>query len=171
MQASLGGPAARLPGILNTGVVLMGLAGIAAGFGFFFALRRLTGALFSQCWWRFSMVLFAVAMVMGGLFPMLDPRHGAYGLGMAINLGPILLAAALWKQKHLRRLTIYLMVTALFTIAFFAIMMGVGGLVTRANVGVYQRLYALCTFPWIGVASYALSRELGLLSVRADARP
>lgn len=38
---------------------------------------------------------------------------------------------------------------------------GVGSLVTRANVGIFQRLYALSSFPWIGVASYVLARELG----------
>ena len=48
-------------------------------------------------------------------------------------------------------------------------MMGIGSLVTRANVGAFQRLYALVNFSWIGVASYALlkyfeSREANVLA-------
>lgn len=161
--SELGSPAARFPWLFNTGVVLTGLASVAAGFGLYFALRRLTGRTVLPFLFALTLVLFGLAIVMGGFFPMPDPRHGAYGLGMAVNLSPILLAAALWRHRSLRWLTIYLLVTAVLLIVFFAIMMGVGGLVTRANVGIFQRLYSLCTFPWIGIASYGLGRELGLM--------
>jgi len=43
---------------------------------------------------------------------------------------------------------------------FFAIMMGVGSLVTRANVGLWQRGNALAGFVWIGIAAWYLRREL-----------
>lgn len=41
----------------------------------------------------------------------------------------------------------------------FAIMMGVGGLVTLDNVGVFQRTYSLTLFPWIGIAAWYLLRS------------
>jgi hypothetical protein len=91
-----------------------------------------------------------------------DERHGGYGLGLGIHVGPLLLALALWKHKPLAALTVYLIVTALLMIVLFAIMMGVGGLVTRANVGIWQRTYVLFMLPWIGVASFYLNRHLGL---------
>jgi hypothetical protein len=47
--------------------------------------------------------------------------------------------------------------TNILMIGTIAIMMGVGGLVTRANVGLIQRISALTAFPWIGVAAYVLN--------------
>jgi hypothetical protein len=36
----------------------------------------------------------------------------------------------------------------------------VGQLVTRANVGLWQRLNALAMFPWLGVTGWMLARRL-----------
>jgi hypothetical protein len=44
--------------------------------------------------------------------------------------------------------------------AMLAVMMGVGHLVTRANVGLWQRANALSMFPWLGIAAWALWRAL-----------
>jgi hypothetical protein len=41
-------------------------------------------------------------------------------------------------------------------IVMLAVMMGVGGLVTRQNVGLWQRANALAMFPWIGIAAWRL---------------
>jgi hypothetical membrane protein len=158
--SELGSASARYPSLFNTGVILTGVAGIASSFGFFFAVRRLTGRSLLAALIGLSFLLFGVSMLMGGLFPMPDPRHGGYGLGMAAHLAPLLLAIALWKRQRLRALNVYLLASFVVMLAFFAIMMGVGSLVTRANVGVFQRLYALAMFPWVGVAAYLLGREL-----------
>jgi hypothetical membrane protein len=160
--SELGGPDAPHPAIFNTVVALLGVAGIAAGFGYFFALRRLTGKTLLAALVGVLVGLFGVSMVLGGLFPMPDPRHGGFGLGMGIHLGPALVALALRNRERLRGLKIYLWVTTVLMIALFAVMMGVGGLVTRANVGLFQRTYALVLFPWVGIASYFLGRELSL---------
>jgi hypothetical membrane protein len=158
--SELGGPDAPRPIIFNTVIMVLGVAGLAAGAGFFLGLRRLTGKTVLAALLGLIMVLFGASMVMGGLFPMPDPRHGGYGLGMGVHLGPLLLALALRKRPNLRGLRIYLLITTVLMIVFFAIMMGVGQLVTRANVGVFQRLYALNLFPWIGIGSYFVKREL-----------
>jgi hypothetical membrane protein len=158
--SELGGPDAPRPSIFNAGVVLTGIATIAAGAGFFLALRRLTGKSLLAALVGLVVLLTGISFVMGGLFPMPDPRHGGFGLGLGVHLAPLLLALALWKRRNLRALNVYLLVTMVLMIAFFAIMMGVGSLVTRANVGIFQRVYALCNFPWIGIAAYALDREL-----------
>lgn len=158
--SELGGPEAPRPYLFNTGVMLTGAACVVAGFGFFLAVRRLTGKPLLAALAGLAISLAGIAFVMGGLFPMPDPRHGAFGLGMGFHLAPIFLILALWKRRNLRALNVFLIVTVVLMTAFFAIMMGVGSLVTRANVGVFQRLYALCMFPWIGIAAWVLDREL-----------
>lgn len=160
--SELGGPDAIRPAIFNTGVVLQGIVGIAAAFGFTFGLRRLTGKNVLPVLTGLLFGLFGIAMVMGGLFPMPDERHGAYGLGMAVQLAPLFLWLALRKHDGLRGLKVFLLVNFVVSLAMFAIMMGVGQMVTRANVGLFQRMYSLTTFPWIGIASYYLLREVGV---------
>lgn len=158
--SELGSSSARYPMIFNTGVLLTGIAGIAAGPGFFLALRRLTGKSILAALTGLAVGLFGVAMIFGGLFPMPNPLHGGFGLGMAIHLAPLFLLLAVWKREDLRGLKTYSLLAFLLGLAFFAIMMGVGSLVTRANVGVFQRLYSLSIFPWIGIAAYVLGRRL-----------
>jgi hypothetical membrane protein len=158
--SELGGPDAPRPYIFNTAIMLLGVAGLVAAAGFFLGLRRLTGKALLPTLLGLILLLFGVSMVMGGLFPMPDERHGGFGLGMGVHLGPLLLALALRKRPNLRGLQVYLLITTVLMIAFFAIMMGVGELVTRANVGIFQRLYALNLFPWIGIGSYFVKREL-----------
>ena len=157
--SELGGPEAPHATLFNTGVVIFGLAAVAAGGGFGLALRRrdsgrvlavAVGALVS---------LFGVGMVLGGVFPMPDPRHGGYGLAMGIHLAPPLLAWGLRRRPELRWLRLFLWVNFVLMVTLFAIMMGVGELVTRANVGVFQRAYALAMFPWIGIAAGVLARQ------------
>lgn len=159
--SELGSAQAAHPAIFNGGILLMGLAGVPAAFGFYGAVailtrRRMLGALVAL-----TVGLFGVSMVLGGLFPMPDPRHGGYGLGLGIHAAPALLAAALWPRRDLRALQRFLLIVTLVMAAFFAIMMGVGQLVTRANVGIFQRLYSLALFPWIGIAAAVLRSKLG----------
>jgi hypothetical protein len=79
---------------------------------------------------------------------------------MAVHLMPLLLPIALWKRKRLRELNLFLLVSFVLMLGFFSIMMGAGRMVTRANVGLFQRAYSLTTFPWGAVAAYALRKEL-----------
>jgi len=151
--SELGSATARWPLIFNVGIFLSGLAAIAAGAGLFqglaaAGLKPLVPALVGL-----SVALLGVSLLFGALFPMPDLRHGGFGLGMAIHFGPLLGAAALWPRRNLRLFTWSLIATFLLMATLFVVMMGVGHLVTRANVGVYQRLYALTMFPWIGFAS------------------
>lgn len=157
--SELGSASAKYPAIFNAGIVLTGLAFAIAGFGFFFAVRRLTGKSLLAALIGLTFLTMSFSTVMGGLFPMPDPRHGGYGIGMAFHLAPLLLPIALWKRPELRGLNIFLFVMFAIMLSFFSIMMGIGSLVTRANVGVFQRTYALTTFPWIAVAAYALRKE------------
>jgi hypothetical membrane protein len=158
--SELGGPAAPYPLIFNLGVIATGMICIEAGVGFYLALNRLTGSVLLSLMLALCLAAFGLSFIMGGLFPIPDERHGGFGLGFAIHAAPFLLATALWKHKPLRGLTYFLLANGLLALALVVIMMGVGELVTRANVGLWQRFYALAIMPWIGVASYALLRYL-----------
>lgn len=149
--SELGSASAPYPFIFNIGTILGGIAALLSLRGFHAALRGANKVLT----WLFLISLggFAVGAVMGGLFPMPNPLHGGFGLGFGIHLAPIFLAAALW---HMRGLRTFLLITALASFAMLTIMMGVGSMVTRANVGVFQRLYALTGIPWIGIAAWVL---------------
>jgi len=57
------------------------------------------------------------------------------------------------------RLKFYSIASGLAMGVMVVILMGVGGFVTRENVGAFQRLAALACYQWIGVANYALSRR------------
>lgn len=94
-----------------------------------------------------------------------DPRHGGYDLGYAILLAPPFLVLAIWKRRDMLGLRLYSIASGLALGAMVAILMGVGGLATRANIGALQRLAALTCHPWIGVTSYVLLRK----SIRAEA--
>ena len=157
--SELGSAAARYPGVFNTGCVLGGLAGLLGALGVFLSLRRLQRGTLVPALLALAIALQAVGFIFGGLFPMPDERHGGYGLGMAGLLGPALAAIALrGAPAGLRWLTPFLVVNAVATFALFAVMMGVGELVTRTNVGLFQRAFSLTSMPWIGLVGWGLLR-------------
>lgn len=158
--SELGSANARYPYIFNVGIVLTGLATLVSLTGFRTALRTLRSNETTTWLFLVSLAAFGIGMVMGGLFPMPDPRHGAFGVGFGVHAASALLAALLWRTRTSRPLRIYFVMTAVAGVLMLAIMMGVGSFVTRANVGAFQRLYALANIPWIGIASYALLQHL-----------
>lgn len=156
--SELGSAQAPHPGIFNVGASLAGLACLAAGLGLARSVAGLRGSRLLGWLAGFSLALFGASLVLGAVFPMPDPRHGGWGLGMAIHLTPFLLAAGLWREPPARSLCLFLLAMGVAMLVLFAIMMGVGAMVTRSNVGLFQRAYALTLFPWIGVAGHALRR-------------
>jgi len=163
--SELGGPEAPVPAIFNIGIMVMGVVCALASIGVFRAARRAGGrsvlaALAAAC-----LFAFGVAMVMGGAFPMPNPLHGAFGLGFALVPAPLLLALALRGREGNGPLVLVLVVAFVLVLATMSVMMGVGQLVTRANVGLWQRANALAMFPWIGVAGEMLARRAGAVRV------
>ncbi len=158
--SELGAAEAPHPWIFNSGIVTAGVAALLAGPGFAFALRRLGSDRLPAVLTGLTISLWGVAMVLGGSFPMPDPRHGGFGLGLPLLVAPLFL---LWGLRHTPdagRLRLFLLVVFLAMTALFAVMMGVGGLVTLANVGLWQRGNALASIPWIGIVAYALRRRI-----------
>jgi hypothetical protein len=95
--SELGGPkAAPNPLIFNIGMVLAGLAGIAAGAGFAHALEHAGGrrrvSAFAGLW----VAMTGLGALFAGLFHWPDPMHRACGVGLAIQFAPLFTAWALW---------------------------------------------------------------------------
>ena len=158
--SELGAADAPYPWIFNSGIVAAGLAAALAGPGFLLALRRLGSDRLPAVLSSLAVSLWGVAMVLGGSFPMPDPRHGGFGLGLGLLVAPLFLIWALRGAPDAGRLRVFLVAVFLAMTALFAVMMGVGGLVTRANVGLWQRGNALASIPWLGIVAYVLRRRL-----------
>jgi len=154
--SELGSNSATYPQIFNTGIILTGVTILLSLIGFRTALRGLNARPVLTWLFLVSLAGFGVGMLMGGFFPMPDPRHGGFGLGVLVHLSPFLLAAALWRDAGTRGLRYFLLANGVAALVMFAIMMGVGELVRLSNVGAYQRAYSSTVFPWIGLAAGAL---------------
>jgi hypothetical membrane protein len=154
--SELGSASARYPAVFNTSIAVLGVLGVASGPGFGWALRRRGAGRVVSVLVALLVAGFGVAMVMGGLFPMPDPRHNGFGLAVGLLLAPPLMAWGLRRRPELRWLRILLAVNFVVMTALFVILMGVGSLVTRANVGLWQRAFSLAMFPWLGIAAWAL---------------
>jgi hypothetical membrane protein len=155
--SELGSAASPRPWLFNGLVIAAGAAAILAAGGFFLALRRLGGRTLPSALAAVALVLWGVSFVMGGLFPMPDPRHGAFGLALAMHLAPIFM---LWALAGRRAPRLKALLIAVFVISgvLILVMFDLGGLhlVRRANVGLWQRAYSLAAIPWIGIAAWAL---------------
>ena len=158
--SELGGPEAPKPAIFNIGIMIMGVVCAVSAAGVLGATRRLGGRRVPGALAALFVALFGVAMVMGGMFPMPDPRHGGFGLGFAMLFAPLFLGLTFAGRPGFGGLVTFLFVSFALMAATMTVMMGVGQLVTRANVGLWQRANALAMFPWIGIAGVLLARHL-----------
>lgn len=155
--SELGSAAAPQPWIFNAGIVATGIAGLLGGVGVGRSLaaegRRISGALAGA-----ALAAWGAGMIFGGLFPMPNPLHNGFGLVMGVTLLPPLLLVAL-RGRAGRGFALFLVAWFVATAAMLAVMFGVGSLVTRANVGLWQRGLAVAMIPGIGVAAAALLRR------------
>jgi hypothetical membrane protein len=154
--SELGSSASPNPMFFNGNVILCGLAALIGGFGLTHVLTLLSG---SRAWAiaaGVSISLWGVAIIVAGLYPMPDDRHGAYGLAIIGQFTPLFAWLALRKVEGLGGLKTFLLIIFVASFALFAIMMGVGGMVTRANVGIWQRINTAIGIPYLAVLGWVL---------------
>ncbi|WP_374473132.1 acyltransferase family protein [Phenylobacterium sp.] len=167
--SELGGAGAPAPIFFNAGVLAAGLMAAIAGAGFGLAVSglskaRLTGGL--------TAAAFAVAglgLVTAALYPWPDPRHIAVNLGLGIQLAPLLLLWGLRDRRDLPKLKLFLAAVSLLMAALTVITKHLvfPGTVNDANVGLWERAYAVVLVGWVAVAAIVLERRLHVEASRA----
>lgn len=160
--SELGAADAPNPDLFNYNIIAAGLAALAGSAGLAWALEALSGRRLWAILAALSLALWGVAMVMGGWFPMPDDRHGAYGLGLAGQLVSLFALLALLPVRDAAAIKFFLAFIFLASGTLIAIMMGVGELVTLANVGIWQRVNSALGIIWLAVLGlWLLGRTRG----------
>jgi len=160
--SELGGASAPMPLIFNGGVFLAGCMCIAAGVGFGLAIHALTERWFVAGLTAVVFVLAGIGLAASSLFPWPDPRHMAINLGLGIQLAPLLLLWGLWSHVDMKRLKLFLVVVfvAMAALTVLTYHLVLPGTVNDANVGWWERGYAIILVGWVGVAAFVLERRL-----------
>jgi glucan biosynthesis protein C len=176
--SELGAKASPHREIFNDGIMACGVAAILGAFGFFLALHRLSRGFVFATLTTVALGIWGISMVMGGYYPLPDPRHNAYGLGMAIEAAPLFLLLALMRSSKLGWLKALSVLVLLASGGLLAIMMGAGQMahipqlvVHKSDVGLWQRAYAASIIPWIGLAALGLSGAMARVQRRAAIAP
>lgn len=160
--SELGGASAPVPLIFNGGVFLAGAMCIAAGVGFGLAIHALTEKWFVAGLTAVVFILAGIGLSASSLFPWPDPRHMAINLGLGIQLAPLLLLWGLWSHVDMKRLKLFLVVVfvAMAVLTLFTYHLVMPGTVNDANVGWWERGYAIILVGWVGIAAFVLERRL-----------
>jgi hypothetical membrane protein len=147
--------------IFNAGIMVQGVASLAASLGFFLALRptRINSALAALT--AVALAINGVQHIWAGYYPIPDPRHGGHlPFIVAMTVLPVLLTAALWRQVG-TGLRVYFLSMLVLLAAVLILRSGLSGHDRYEYRGLLQRVFSLAIFPPIGVAAYALASRIG----------
>ena len=160
--SELGGAKARLPQIFNVGVFAAGVMAALAGAGFGLAIHALTRAKITAGVIVVVFLLSGWGLTQAALYVWPDPRHLAINLALGIQLAPLLLLWGLRTRSDLRGLKLFLAVAfvAMAVLTLLTKHLLFPGLVNDANVGWWERGYAVILVGWVGVAAFLLERRL-----------
>jgi len=169
--SELGAAEAPYPDLFNYSIVAAGLAALFGALGLAGALRDLSGRRLWAVLAAIALAMWGAGMVMGGWFPMPDERHGGFGLALAAPLVPLFTLLALWRVPGAGAMRAFLAIIFVGQVVLLAIMFGVGELVTRANVGIWQRINSGFGIPWLAVLGlWLLGRDRGREGTAAQAQ-
>ena len=168
--SELGGLTAKAPIYFNAGVFAAGLMAAVAGAGFGLAIAALTRAHVVGLLTALAFALAGAGLIIAGLYPWPDPRHVAINLALGIQIAPILLLWGLRRRNDLTRLKLFLLLVfaAMAALTVITKHLVFQGLVNDANVGWWERGYALVLVGWVAVAAVALRRQLHLQASAAN---
>jgi glucan biosynthesis protein C len=160
--SELGGATAGLPIIFNAGVFAAGLMAALAGIGFGLAITALSNARVAGGLTTTVFLLAGYGMIQAAIYPWPDPRHLAVNLALGIELAPLLLLWGLWPHRDLGALKLFLALVflAMAVLTILTKHLLFPGLVNDANVGWWERGYAIILVGWVGVAAFLLERRL-----------
>jgi glucans biosynthesis protein C len=160
--SELGAAGAARPELFNIGVLASGIGAGAAGLGFALAVLALGGSRWAATLLLVSFVVAGVGLVIAGLYHWPDPRHRAVNLGLGIQLAPLLLLWGLARTQGVARLKSFLAAAFLVMAALTVLTKHLlfPGLVNDANVGWWERAFAVVLVGWSAVAAICLERRL-----------
>ena len=164
--SELGGAHAAYPGIFNGGVMISGIGAAVAGIGFGLALLALGGSRLPAILTALCFALAGVGLVLSSVYIWPDPRHQAINLGLGIQLAPLFLLWGLARVQGVRRLRWFLFVVFVLMAVLTVITKHLvfKGMVNDANVGWWERAFAVVLVGWTGVAAWILERKLFALA-------
>ena len=99
--SELGSAASPNPMFFNVNVILCGLSALIGGIGLAHVLTRLSGKRGWAIAAGVSISLWGIAIIVAGLYPMPDDRHGAYGLAIVGQFTPLFAWLALRRVEGL----------------------------------------------------------------------
>ncbi|CAN5118516.1 hypothetical protein BH10PSE2_BH10PSE2_23130 [soil metagenome] len=160
--SELGGASAAMPMIFNGGVFLAGVMAGIAGVGFGLAMIAITRAHVTGWLTAIVFILAGGGLALSTLFPYPDPRHQIINLALGIQVAPLLLLWGLGGTRELPRLKaflilVFIVMTGLTVMTYHLILPGT---VNPANVGWWERGYAVVLVSWVGIAALVLGRRL-----------
>ncbi|HLZ77436.1 DUF998 domain-containing protein [Phenylobacterium sp.] len=160
--SELGGPSAAHPLIFNAGVFAAGVMAALAGAGFCLAMVRLANARFAGALTAAVFALAGAGLAQAAIYHWPDRRHLAINLALGIQLAPLLLIWGLWPLAGLKRLKLFLALVfaAMGVLTVLTKHLVLPSLVNDANVGWWERGYAILLVGWVGVTAFALQRSL-----------
>lgn len=163
--SELGGAGAVQPLWFNAGVFAAGVLAAGAGLGFGLALAVLGRARAAGVLTALAFVLAGAGLVVAALYPHPDVRHGWVNLGLGIQLAPLSILWGLARQPGFGRLKLFLAVVFLITAALTLITRHLvfPGMVNDANVGWWERVFAVALVGWVAVCAYVLERRIARL--------
>lgn len=163
--SELGGAKARFPLLFNLGLFAVGTGGASAAAGFAMAVPALGGERWSAAAVALCFLAAAVGLISGLAFPWPDPRHNLIQLGLGIQIAPVVLIWALRRDPALSTLRRILSgataVMAVLTVLTKHLVWP--DLVNGANVGWWERGYAIVLVGWGGLAAVLIERRLSAL--------
>jgi glucans biosynthesis protein C len=160
--SELGGPTAGHPLIFNAGVFVAGVMAALAGVGFGLAIVALTRARLVGALTAVVFLLAGWGLTQAAIYHWPDKRHLAINLALGIQLAPLLLLWGLWARPGVARLKgfLALVFVAMGVLTVLTKHLVLPNLVNDANVGWWERGYAIILVGWVGVAAFALQRCL-----------
>jgi len=172
--SELGAANAPHPALFNIPIIIGGVAALLAAIGVAIALHDLSGRWLWPTLAAIALACWGASMVMGGMFPMPDDRHGGFGLGLVGPLVPLFALLAIRKLPDATGMKWFLGFIFIGSVVVLAIMFGVGQLVTRRNVGIWQRINTGISIPWLAALGFWLlhrTKNLGILPATNDQSP
>lgn len=163
--SELGGTTAAMPGIFNGGVFIAGVLAGVAGVGLGLALMTINRARIAGVLTAVVFVLAGIGLAASAVIPWPDPRHvEVLNLALGIQIAPLILLWGLAADRRARGLKLFLMAVFVVMVILTVVTkhMVFPGTVNDANVGWWERAYALVLVAWVGVTALVLGHRMKL---------